>query len=616
MSGIGGFFHRGIDITKDITYVDILNKMNEVQKHRGMAGSGIYQKKGCGLAHVAFTPMDQVSGHQPMEKQVGEREFAIAFDGEIYNIRDLREELKQGGAELLTSSDTEVLLQGYIQYGIDYLKRLNGVFAGAIWDNKEEILYLFRDRLGVKPLFYTKIGDSLVFSSEIKGLFAYPNVEATIDRDGLCEIFAVGPAKTLGKGVFKNIEEVLPGHIVAYRQNDMGCYPYWELQSREHTDSMEETVEKVAWLIEDAVKLQMDSDLPICTLLSGGLDSSLVTAICAEEKKKKGEILDTFSFDFQENAQYFKSNDFQPSEDRPWVEKMVAYSRTNHKILECSNEDLIKNLYQSVDGRDLPCMADVESSLLYFCKEVAKTNKIALTGECADEVFGGYPWFHKQEYLECQEFPWSRSMEPRQDLLSDPFLRYLPMQEYAHNAYEKTRKETPTLYGESPLEARKREIAYINLKWAMVTLLDRMERSGAQAGMGARVPFADYRLVEYVFNVPWEMKSPGGLVKGLLRKAGERHLPYDVVYRKKSPFPKTYHPEYEKRLAQLLQEVLKEKDAPIRAFLDKKKLETWLENPSDYGKPWYGQLMARPQMLAYLLQMNYWFKKYNVKVQI
>ena len=616
MSGIAGFFQPSMDLTKEEgKWRAVLSEMNRAQKRRGPDGEGIYIEKGCGLAHVRLAGIELVSGYQPMIRQEGERKYTIVFDGEIYNVQLLREELKREGAEFQTTSDTEVLLLGYMNHGIDYVKKLNGVFSVALWDSKEETLYLCRDRLGVKPLFYTMVGENIVFSSEIKGLFAYPDVEPIIDREGICEIFALGPAKTYGKGVFHGIKEVLSGHILTIRRGEISEFPYWELKSVEHTDSMEETIERTEWLIRDAVTLQMGSDEPICTLLSGGVDSSLVTSICAEEMRKKGKILDTFSFDFKDNDKYFKSNHFQPSEDRPFVDRMVDYCKTNHHYLECNNDDLIENLFRTVDARDLPCMADVESSMLYFGSKVVKTAKVTLTGECADEIFGGYPWFHKKEMLEQDHFPWSRSMEPRQSLLREELIAGLPMQEYADAAYEKTIKETPTLFGESKEEKRRREIAYLNLKWFMVTLLDRMERTSMYSGLIARVPFADYRIVEYLFNVPWDMKYKDGVVKGLLRAAGKTMLPEEILYRKKSPYPKTYHPEYEQRLGALLKKELQKSDAPIRAFVDPKKLDQFLESPSDYGKPWYGQLMAGPQMLAYLLQVNYWIKKYHIKIR-
>ncbi len=615
MCGIAGFFHPERDFTTEKEkWTQILGKMNEVQRHRGPDGEGTYLTACCGLSHVRLTIIDLVTGKQPMIRKSAGRECAIVFNGEIYNMHELKRELIAEGAKFETTSDTEVILVGYMFHGREFIKKLNGIFSVALWDSYARKLLLFRDRLGVKPLFYTKHEDTFVFASEIKGLFAYPGIKPVLDRDGLCEIFALGPAKSYGKGVFKDIFEVLPGHCITLDQSSFRDEAYWTLESRPHEDSMEQTIEKTAWLIEDSVKKQMLSDIPISTFLSGGIDSSLVTAICAKELHAQGKELNTFSFDFVDNYKYFKSNAFQPSQDRPFVEKMVEHCGTNHRFLECSNVNQLECLYKAVDARDLPCMADVESSMLYFCSQVVPYNKVTLTGECADEIFGGYPWFHSENAFKTHAFPWSADMRPRQMLLDNALIRELRMEEYAKAAYEKTIHETPCLAEDTPEEKRRREIAYLNLKWFMVTLLDRMDRTSMYNGLEARVPFADHRIVEYVFNVPWQMKCPNGVVKGLLRHAGEKYLPAEILWRKKSPYPKTYDPTYERMLARQLKEVLATPNAPIRTLLDRRKVQRFLNSPSNYGRPWYGQLMAGPQMLAYMLQVNYWLETYSISI--
>ena len=615
MCGIAGFFNPNMDYTKEKKrWQNILNHMNQVQKHRGPDGSGTYLAPSCGFAHVRLKIIDLLTGAQPMIKKRDGAEYAIVFNGEIYNMKELKDNLLAEGAVFETTSDTEVILMGYMFHGKEFIKKLNGIFAAAIWDSALLKLHLFRDRLGVKPLFYTKQKDTFLFASEIKGLFAYPGVEPVIDSDGLCEIFALGPAKSYGKGVFKDIFEVLPGHLITIDRFSYTDEAYWSLKSHPHEDSMEETIEKTAWLLEDSVKKQMLSDIPISTFLSGGIDSSLVTAICAKELKKQGKELNTFSFDFTDNSKYFKSNSFQPSQDRPFAEQMVSHCGTNHRYLECGNAEQLACLYKAVDARDLPCMADVESSMLYFCSKVVSYNKVTLTGECADEIFGGYPWFHSKTAFETDAFPWSADMMPRQTLLNDALIRDLHMEEYAKAAYEKTIHETPLLAEDTPEEKRRREIAFLNLRWFMATLLDRMDRTSMYSGLEARVPFADHRIVEYIFNVPWEMKCPDGIVKGLLRHAGAKMLPEEILWRKKSPYPKTYDPAYENLLGRQLKEVLSSPSSPIRQLLDTKKVIAFLNSPSDYGRPWYGQLMAGPQMIAYMLQVNYWLKKYRIRI--
>lgn len=615
MCGIAGFSSFSIHYEEaPYRWKEILMNMNQTQKHRGPDDEGVFLASHCGLAHVRLSIIDLSTGHQPMTRQMGDRKCTIVYNGEIYNMKELRQELGFQGMEFCTASDTEVILAGYMQYGWEYVKKLNGIFAFAIWDEGAKKLSLFRDRSGIKPLFYCKSQDTLIFSSEIKGILSFPGMEARVDKEGLCEIFGLGPAKSYGKGVFQGIQEILPGHCLEFSGNKLNMQPYWQLESKPHLDSYEETVEMTRYLVTDAIKKQMLSDVPICTFLSGGVDSSLVTAICSEELRKEGKVLDTYSFDFVNNDVNFKANAFQPSQDRPWVDRMKEFAKTNHHYLECSNEDLYQYLYEAVDARDLPCMADVESSMLYFCRKVAKFNKVTLTGECADEIFGGYPWFHKKECFEADVFPWSMDFGPRTMLLKEEVKRDLPVEEYAREAYRRTVAETPLLGGETGEEKRRREISYLNLKWFMQTLLDRMDRTSMHVGLEARVPFADHRIIEYVWNVPWDMKCRGGVVKGLLRAAGEKHLPMDVLYRKKSPYPKTYDPTYENLLKREITRVMEDGNAPIRDFIDRRKLEEFMKSPSDYGRPFYGQLMAGPQLLAYLLQVNYWMSHYGVKV--
>ena len=290
------------------------------------------------------------------------------------------------------------------------------------------------------------------------------------------------------------------------------------------------------------------------------------------------------------------------------------YADTQHFYLECRNEELYDYLFEAVDARDLPCMADVESSMLYFCRKVAKQHKVTLTGECADEIFGGYPWFHKKECFESACFPWSMDFTPRTMLLKDEVLEELPLEEYAGNAYRRTIEETPVLEGEAGEEKRRREISYLNLKWFMQTLLDRMDRTSMHVGLEARVPFADHLIMEYLWNVPWSMKCHDGVVKGLLRDAGRGWLPDDVLYRRKSPYPKTYDPAYEQLVRSHMREVLSDMNAPLNLLIDKKKVERFMEQPSDYARPFYGQLMAGPQLLAYLLQVNYWLEHYRISL--
>ena len=616
MCGIAGFFHPEQNYENErAKWISVLERMNKAQTHRGPDGSGTFLCPSCGFAHVRLKIIDLLTGEQPIVKRKDGFEFAIVFNGEIYNMNALKESLLKKGAVFETASDTEVILNGYLYEGIEFVKKLNGIFAAAIWDSHAAKLHLFRDRLGVKPLFYTKHEDTFIFSSEIKGLFAYPGVSPVLDKHGLCEIFALGPAKSYGKGVFQNVFEVLPGHIITLDSYSYTDHAYWKLESHPHNDSYERTIDTVSQLVQDSIRRQMVSDVPICTFLSGGVDSSLVSAVCAAELKKQGKQLATFSFDFVDNQKNFKANAFQPSQDRPYVEKMAAYLESDHHFLECDNASQIEMLCDSVKAHDLPAMADVDSSMLYFCSQVSKTHKVTLTGECADEIFGGYPWFHREECFQAQTFPWTMDLSPRKELLADDFIEYLRMDEYVRERYQRSIAETPRCEDDGPEEARRREISWLNLKWFMQTLLNRMDRTSMYSGLEARVPFADVRIVQYVWNVPWEMKAKDGVVKNLLRQSGKGLLPEEVLFRRKSPYPKTYDPQYENLLKGKIRKLLEDGNAPVLQFLDKAKVKAFLEKPSDYGRPWYGQLMAGPQLLAYLIQINAWMEQYEIKVR-
>lgn len=617
MCGIAGFYCAKKHYLKEpARYESILSSMASVQRHRGPDDEGIWLWEHAGLSHARLSIIDLAGGRQPMTKTDAGQTFAIVYNGELYNTGELRKELRDCGHTFLTSSDTEVILAGYMEYGPEFVKRLNGIFAFAILDPVKDSLFLFRDRSGVKPLFYTVRDGEVVFSSELKGIFAFPGMEPELDRRGLNEVFSVGPARTSGCGVFKGMEEVLPGHFLCCSPEGVSNRCYWRLESRPHTDSYERTVEQTSFLVTDAIRRQMVSDVPICTFLSGGVDSSLVSAVCAAELKKRGERLNTFSFDFVDNDRYFKANSFQPSQDRPFVDKMVEFLGSSHRYLECDNLTQADRLYDSVLAHDLPAMGDIDSSMLQFCSMVKEHNKVALTGECADEIFGGYPWFHRKECFEAHTFPWTMDLNARKVLLSDDFIQFLGMEDYVRETYERSVAETPRLDGDTPEEARRREIAYLNLRWFMQTLLNRMDRDSMYSGLEARVPFADHRIIEYVWNVPWDMKTRGGVVKNLLRQAGRGHLPDEILFRRKSPYPKTYDTNYEALLVERVREMAADSCAPVMQFLDRKKLEHFLLSPSDYGRPWYGQLMAGPQMLAYILQVNFWMEHYKIRLTL
>ncbi|XRG79270.1 asparagine synthase (glutamine-hydrolyzing) [Rossellomorea sp. GAMAL-10_SWC] len=614
MCGITGW----ADFQKDLSNVNsVTKKMAETLSKRGPDDTNIWTSNHCSFGHKRLVVVDPVGGKQPMRKTKGNSTYTLCYNGELYNTEDIRKELLKRGYTFQGHSDTEVLLTSYIEWKEACVDKFNGIFAFAIWDEEKESLFIARDRLGVKPLFYKEDYKRLLFASEVKAILANPGVKAELTEEGLSEVFGLGPSRTPGNGVFDGIKELRGGHAMTFSRNGLKIWKYWDVKSDIHTDSVDETIEKVRFYVEDAIVRQLVSDVPLCTFLSGGVDSSTITAIAANHYAKEGKgQLTTYSIDYEENDKYFTSSVFQPNSDAPWIELMSSTFNTNHQRCVITNEELVQYLDEATECRDLPGMADVDSSLLWFCQKIKQNFVVGLSGECADEIFGGYPWFHREDDLNRPAFPWMRSTELRQKLLKENWSKKLNLAQYVQDRYNETVKETPILEGESPLEAKRRQLFYLNRQWFMSQLLDRKDRMSMGASLEVRVPFADHRLVEYVWNIPWELKMYGDREKGILRKSLEGLLPDDILYRKKSPYPKTHNPVYTKLVVQKLKEALKDKSSALYEFLDKEQLNSLVESEGKaFQVPWYGQLMSGPQLLAHLYQIHVWFKKFNINVK-
>ncbi|QOR67516.1 asparagine synthase (glutamine-hydrolyzing) [Cytobacillus suaedae] len=614
MCGITGW----IDFRRNLLNENqIVSKMAETLTKRGPDDTNTWTTTHAAFGHKRLVVVDPEGGKQPMTRNKGENAaYTICYNGELYNTEDIRKELLQRGYSFKGHSDTEVLLTAYIEWEEQCVDYLNGIFAFAVWDESKKKLFIGRDRLGVKPLFYKEDNGRLLFGSELKALLAHPEVKAEVGLDGLSEIFGLGPSRTPGHGVFKGIEELRPAHALTFSKDGLKKWRYWNMKSKEHTDSLDVTTEKVRDLFTDAVTRQLVSDVPVCTFLSGGVDSSAITAIAAKEFEKEGKgPLHTYSIDYEDNDKYFESNEFQPNSDGPWIKLMSDTFGTVHHRCVISQQELVDYLTEAVIVRDLPGMADVDSSLLWFCKEIKEEFVVGLSGECADEIFGGYPWFHRPDDLASKGFPWMRSTDERVSLLKSSWRNKLDLESYVLARYQETVKETPALFGENKADASRRELFYLNILWFMTTLLDRKDRMSMGASLEVRVPFADHRLVEYVWNIPWDMKMHGNREKGILRRALEGLLPNDVLYRKKSPYPKTHNPHYTNAVKKWMEQILEDKNSALYEFFDDKKLKDIVQTGGDSFKvPWFGQLMTGPQLLAHLAQIHVWFKEYNINI--
>ena len=592
----------------DLSYNEsILQNMLRTMRHRGPDGNGVSMTAGMCLLHARLAIVDPEGGQQPMALHWQGKNYIIIYNGELYNTRELRGELSALGHEFETHSDTEVLLHAFAQWGENCLEKLNGIYGFAVWERERRALFLARDRMGVKPLFYKEHGGGLLFASEIKTILQYPDVERKLDEEGIGELILLGPGRTPGSGVFQGIRELEPGCCGWYRDGKLTLHRYWQLKDREHRETLEETADHVRFLVKDAIIRQMVSDVPIGTFLSGGLDSSLITAVCAE---KIGADLPTFSLDFMNNDKYFVPGKFQPDSDNRYIGRMCMSFNTDHHWTVLKPEQLLDALQSATCARDLPGMADVDFSLLLFCGEISERVKVALSGECADEIFGGYPWFRDPDILATRGFPWAQNTQLRAAMLH-PQWQLDPL-EFVNSRYEKALKETDILPGTPTAERQMKQMVNLNYRWFMQTLLDRKDRMSMHNSLEVRVPFCDHRIAEYLYAVPWEFKNYRGVEKGLLRYAMEGVLPKEILWRKKSPYPKTYDPQYMHLVSEALKQVLDGQDAPIYQIVNKESLSDLLNAGHSY--PWYGQLMQVPQTIAYMLQINFWLEEYDVKV--
>lgn len=617
MCGIVGFANCNQDLENE-NYQNVLSHMAQEIAKRGPDEGDFYLKKHVAFGHKRLIVIDPEGGKQPMTKTDRQGTYTITYNGQLYNTKELKQELLEQGYIIETRSDTEILLKSYMCWGYDVIHKINGIFAFAIWDETKQELFFARDHFGVKPFYYTLKDYFFIFASEVKSLFAFPGIQATINQESLGELFGLGPAHTSGNGIFKDIYELRPAHFGIFNKNGLQIHRYWQLESKVHTDNFETTCDTVRFLLEDSITRQLVSDVPLCTFLSGGLDSSIITLYAANYAKEKGlPPLNTYSVDYVDNDKNFQKTDFQPNADNYYIDLMTKKLGTNHKTIILDTPELADSLEDAMLARDYPGMADVDSSLLLFCQNVKKEAIVSLTGECADEIFGGYPWFFREDALNSDTFPWSIAIEERQDLLNPTIAKKVNLKEYIDYRYQESLAEVTILEEDSIETAQKRKISHLTLNWFMQTLLDRSDRMAMYNGFELRVPFCDYRLAQYVWNIPWEIKALNGREKGLLRYIMKDLLPSEIVDRKKSPYPKTWNPTYLAKVKGMLSKIMADKNAPINQLLNRKYILDILETDGKaFTRPWFGQLMTGPQLMAYLCQVNMWLEKYQPKIEL
>ena len=609
------------NIRKKLSSQDLKSSINIMTKsltHRGPDEEDYYLNDNICFGHRRLVIIDKEHGKQPMSCTIDGITYTIVYNGQLYNANDIRDELKNFGYEFNGYSDTEVILKAFIHYGTSIFKDFNGIFSFAIWNDSKKELILCRDHFGIKPLFYSLFYDTILFSSEIKAILKYPNFESKIDKQGISELFGIGPAHTPGTTIFKNIYEIKPGNFVIFNKDGLRTYEYWKMETKEHTDDFETTCKTINYLLEDSIKKQLVSDVPLCSMLSGGLDSSIIVAYASNYYKRNNlPPLETFSIDYVDNDKNFVKSDFQPNSDNYYIDIMKREFNTKHHNIVIDTPELAKHLEDAMIARDMPGMADVDSSLLLFCKHIKKSSTVALSGECSDEIFAGYPWFFREDALNSGTFPWSIALDERQTLLNEKISKEINLKEYIDFRYNESIEKIEFLDSDSKDTKEKRIISYLTLNWFMQTLLDRSDRMSMYNGLELRVPFCDYRIVQYLWNIPWEMKALNGREKGLLRYIVKDLLPDEIVNRKKSPYPKTHNPTYLKAVKEMLTDIIKKPNAPIYDLLNRDYIKEILDTDGmAFTRPWFGQLMTGPQLIAYLCQVNMWLEKYKPNIEI
>ena len=600
MCGICGYVN-----TKEKVNKNAIEKLIKKLRKRGPNEEGKYITSNTVLGQTRLSIIDIATGKQPMEYIKDNIKYVIIYNGEIYNTNEIKKELIKKGHTFKGTSDTEAIIHLYAEYKEKCLDMLNGIFAFSILNTKTNELFLARDRLGIKPLYYTQTENmDIVFASEIKAILSYKGVYPIIDNNSVLELLGMGPGHSIGKTYYKNIYEIKPGHYAIIKNNKLHQEKYWKLEKKECKDSLEIATKKVKNLVTDSIKRQLISDVGICSMLSGGLDSSIISKVA----KDNIEDLETYSLEFKDNSKNFQKNSYQISQDPEYVEKMIKYIKTKHIKVEIDYMELYNTLAESLIARDAPGMADIDSSMFLFCKTIRENNnKVALSGECSDEIFCGYPWMYKEKLLDAKTFPWALSIETREKMINK---NIKGLKEYIENTYKNSIKNISNKY----------EIANkLTIEYFMQTLLERTDRMSMSNSLEVRVPFADHRIFEYVYSLPIEYKLGKNLneEKYILRRAFEAKIPNEIINRKKNPFPKTYNPKYLEMLEKNIKTILKDKRNKIFKILDYDYIYSIVKNNGkEITENFYGQLMTYPQILAYIVQIDMWLEIYDIIIEI
>lgn len=553
----------------------VIAGMTATLARRGPDASGTWQDEHAALGHHRLAVLDPARGHQPMRLSTPRGDLVLTFGGEIYNFVALRNELRLRGHGFTTDTDTEVLLHGFLEWGEALPEKLEGMFAFGVWDSGRQCLTLVRDRLGVKPLYVSRRRDGVLFASEPKAILAHPDVTPVLDLEGLRRM--LGYVLTLPGSVWSGIEEVEPGSMLTVDRHGATRRRYWRLPDSAERDDVPTAVSKIRRLLEGVVQRQLVADVPVGVLLSGGLDSSTLAALA---RAGSDELpLFTFSVDFAEADEEFMPDFERAAPDAPFVRTMVDHLGCHHTEVRLDGVTLDdpEVRRRAVAAYDVPPgFADRDRSMLLFFAQVREQVTVALSGESADELFGGYSWFHDERTTRADMFPWvtacleAYGVAPQ--ALAPGLSRRAELGPFLADEYATARAGVPWFQGEGLDERRHRVARQLHLTHELRVLLDRKDRLSMAAGLEVRVPYCDHRLVEYVFAAPWSHLTFDGREKSLLRAASGQLLPPAVKGRVKTAYPVLRTAATADRLRKQVRDLAEDRDHAVFALVDR----TWL----------------------------------------
>lgn len=609
MCGIAGFTAYDRDARSPRERA-ALTAMTATMGLRGPDAEGLWTDRHVALGHRRLAVIDVEGGVQPMVAHTPDLPVALTYSGEVYNYRELRRVLEKLGHTFRTVSDTEVVLRSYLQWGRAAFTRLNGIYAFAVWDGRTEELLLVRDRLGVKPLCYAPWVGGVLFGSEPKAVLTHPAADRGVDLAGLRDLFMY--TRPPEAAVWRGMRNVPPGAVVTVTASGTRTHTYWALPEAALDTDAQAAARDVRELLHDTVRRQLVADVPHCVLLSGGLDSSVVTALAARSAPPSGPAVRSFAVDFEGHADTFVPDELRGTRDAPFVAEMARHAGTEHRDIVLDSHVLAdRELRRAVvAARDLPMgLGDLDASMYLLFRAIRQEATVALSGEAADEVFGGYSWSHSPTIRDADTFPWYAAMQPDPELavvmLRPELRRALRLTDHVRQCYREAVAHAPAVpAGATREEARMALHTHLHLTQWLPYVLERKDRLSMANGLEVRVPFCDHRLVERVFATAWSVRADGGREKSLLRAAVGDLLPSSVRERRKSQYPTTLDPTYLATLQLHGKELLADADHAVFALADRAWATATMDtDPSSWTPPQRNGVQR-------LLDLAVWLEEY------